>query len=145
MSFLHLVYVGDFEVSDGPCLRMTRTTDDPIYKPVVRRPLDLGVVERLASKGDGTGETGVLPAAQPIWAEGGYLVCDRYALGVDEILFLRRLVEETGCRLFERSFEISVDDLTPSRYSVPGTRSKNDTLAVGSPGPANGTMPDFKP
>ena len=31
------------------------------------------------------------------------------------------------------------------RLSVPGARSKNYTLTVGSPGPANGTMPDFKP
>ena len=31
------------------------------------------------------------------------------------------------------------------QLSVPGARSKNYTLTVGQPGPANGTMPDFKP
>ncbi len=31
------------------------------------------------------------------------------------------------------------------KLSFPGARSKNYTLTVGTPGPANGTMPDFKP
>jgi hypothetical protein len=31
------------------------------------------------------------------------------------------------------------------QLTVPGARSKNYTLTVGTPGPPNGTMPDFKP
>ncbi len=31
------------------------------------------------------------------------------------------------------------------KLTVPGSRSKNYVLTVGPPGPANGTMPDFKP
>jgi hypothetical protein len=115
VSFLHLIYVGDFELVDGLRPVMARTTDDPIYKPVVRKPLDLGVVERLVSECSMPGESGVLPGDWSIWLEDGYLACDQYALGVEEIRFLRRLVEETGCRLFERSSEVSPDDLTPKR------------------------------
>ena len=143
MSFLHLIYVGDFE-RDGPSIRLARTPDDPILRPVVRRPIDPSLVERLASDLPAGGGTGV-PAAWHLWDEGGYLACDRYGLGVDEILFLRRLVEEAGCRLFERGFEISVDDLTPRKEAISNARSKNYTLTVGGPTPGTGTMPDFKP
>ena len=36
-------------------------------------------------------------------------------------------------------------EIIQGRLNVPGARSKNYTLTVGSPLPANGTMPDFKP
>jgi hypothetical protein len=116
VSLLHLVYVGDFEVSDGS--RLLRTPDDPIYKPVVRRPIDLSVVERLVTECSEPGESGVIPNGWSIWLKDGYLVCDQYALGVEEVHFLKRLVEETGCRLFERSFEVSPNDLTPRREAA---------------------------
>jgi hypothetical protein len=116
VSFLHLIYVGDFEVSDGSSLQMTRTSDDPIYKPVVRHPIDLEVVARLIPEGLAMAGSRVIPADWSIWLEDGYLVADRYALGVEEVRFLWKLVEETGYRLFERSFEVSVDDLTPKDH-----------------------------
>ncbi len=113
VSLIHLIYAGDFEFEEDSRLRMTRTPEHPIYKPVVRRPLDLGVVERLVTECSEHGESGVIPNGWSIWLKDGYLVCDQFALGVAEVHFLKRLVEETGCRLFERSFEVSPDDLTP--------------------------------
>ena len=115
MSFLHLIYVGDFE-RDGPIAQFTRTPGDPTFKPVVRTPIDLNIVDRLVSALINPCEaTGAFPASWHIWREDGYLACDRYALSVDEILFLKRLTGQTDCRLFERAFEVSVDDLIPSR------------------------------
>ena len=145
MSFLHKLYVGDFELDNGGWLRMANTPDDPIRKPVVRHPIDLDVVQRLASKYHAPGETGILPAAWPIWAEDGYLACDRYALGTEEIHFLRQLAEAIHCRFFELFFEVPLDDLTPTMRAVSGGPNENDSLTVGTPGPPNGTMPDFKP
>jgi hypothetical protein len=119
MSFLHLAYIGDFELDDATTLRMTWTSDDPIRKPVVRRPLDLDMIKQLVSEFTAPEEAGVFPADWSIRLDNGYLVCDRYALDVEEIQFLRRLVEKTGCRLFERGFEVSVDDLEPKIIAVP--------------------------
>ena len=113
MSLVHLIYAGDFELVDGSCLLMANSPDDPIYKPVVRLPLDLGVVKRLVQECSTPGESVIIPSSWSIWREDGYLACDRYALGVAEVRFLKRLVEETGCRLFERSLEVPVGDLTP--------------------------------
>jgi hypothetical protein len=104
MSFIHYIYVGDFELIDGLSLRFARTLEDPRPKVVVRRPLDLRVAERLVSECSGPGESGVIPESWSIWPEG-----------VEEIRFLRRLKEETGCRLFEWSHEVSIDHLTPRR------------------------------
>ena len=36
-------------------------------------------------------------------------------------------------------------EIFQGRLTVPGAKSKIYTLTVGTPGPANGTMPDFKP
>lgn len=130
MSFLHLIYIGDFEVSDKSCLQMTRTADNPIYKPVIRRPIDLGVVAHLIPVDLALTDSGVIPGDWSISLEDGYLVADRYALGVEEIRFLKRLVEAIGYRLFERAFEVSVDDLTPRSMTVEAEKVPSPSASI---------------
>jgi hypothetical protein len=128
MSFLHLVYIGDFELDGGVTLRMGSTPDDPIRRPVVRRPIDLDIIKRLVPDGSLTEGAGVFPDNWSIRLENGYLVCDHYALDLEEIPFLRRLVEESDCRLFERGFEVSVDDLEPGTIAAPITQGHQERL-----------------
>jgi hypothetical protein len=111
MSFLHIAYAGDFE-RDGEWVRFAGTPDDPILKPVIRRPLDEVIVNGLAGKEEGRAG-GNFPEAWHIWAEDGYLAFDRYKLTPDAVAFLTRLVAATGCQLvdFNSRSEVGVDDL----------------------------------
>jgi hypothetical protein len=143
MSYLHLIYVGDFELSEVGILRLTWTPEDPVRKPVVRTPLDPVVLKRLALECSPFDEAGVIPSNWCIQLENGYLVCDRYGLGAEQIQFLKRLVEETSCRLYERGFEISVDDLEPEGMAEPVAQEQLGSLSM-VPLPENPAIPNLK-
>lgn len=115
MSFLHLIYLGDFE-HDGEFVRFRNAPDDPILKPVVRRPLNLEEVKQIARQAgiQGTGQA-IFPDHWKIWVEEGYLSGDRYALDPEVIGFIRRLVKATGCEVVDFSTRslIRPEDLVP--------------------------------
>ncbi len=127
MSFLHSLYVGDFELLDESHLRMHRTSDDPVFSPVVRRSLDSGQVDRLLAECTSSEGLSTIPLDSSIQLADGYLICDRYSLSAEEIGFLRRLVEETGSRMFERTCEVSLDELSSKR------EARNAGEAIASP------------
>lgn len=116
MSFLHLLYIGYFE-RDGEWVRMEMPPGE-LRGPVVRYPLNLDVVSRLASAFGPPGDDGLVPPSWHFWIEDGYLACDRYSLGPDEIAFLKRLVGETGCQIADGPVAVSVDVLAPKEQAA---------------------------
>ena len=133
MSFRHLLYVGHFE-HEGDFIQFSNTPDDPILRPVVRRPIDLGEVRRIAHQVGANGTTqSILPDEWACWVEDGYMACDRYALGPDAIDFILRLVRSTECELvdFNARSAIRAEELTfiegmQTASSVPGVLPKNE-------------------
>lgn len=101
MSFLHLIYLGHFD-HEGGLVQFTCTPHDPILKPVVRRPLDMGVVKRLAQEVSGLEDADLsLPTDWNLWVEDGYLAGNRYGLSHEAIDFIVRLIGSTGCNLVD--------------------------------------------
>lgn len=83
MSFIHYLFAGHFEREDGH-IKFTRG-EDGAYRPVVRAPLD----------------PCELPPEWAAWVADGYLVCDKYTKNEQVIEFVVRLVEATGCDLYD--------------------------------------------
>jgi hypothetical protein len=103
VSLIHYLFAGHFEREDGH-VKFARGPDGA-FRPVVRRPLDAaGIIG--------------LPAEWSAWVEGGYLICDKYTRNEGEVEFVTRLVEATGCDLYDAAAhrDISVAEwraLTP--------------------------------
>src|SRR5712671_5081202 len=97
MSFVHYLFLGHF-VHDGEVVVFSKSPSDPVYRPVVRRPLDMEVIKAVLRE---VKETEVEDLAFPddwmIWLDDGYLVCDKYTRNRDAIDFVARLVERTHC------------------------------------------------
>jgi len=103
MSFIHYLFLGHFE-HDGEVVRFAKSSSEGAYRPVVRRPIDLGAVK--AVLGDVKGAEGddlAFPDDWPIWLDAGYLVCDKYTRNQEAIDFISRLVERIRCDIHDVS------------------------------------------
>lgn len=100
MSFIHYLWLGYFE-RDGEHLRFARGPDGA-YRPVIRRPINPVTIKATLPAGFAA-ETEPLrfPDEWSVWAEGGYLVCDKYTRNEGEVEFVTRLVERTGCDIYD--------------------------------------------
>lgn len=101
MSFIHYLFLGHFE-RDGEAVRFAKNPSDSTYRPVVRRPLESEAIQTVLRevKRSEVHELS-LPDEWMIWAEDGYLVCDKYSRNPEAIDFVVRLVERTGCDIYD--------------------------------------------
>ena len=112
MSFIHYLFLGHFE-HDGEVVRFSKTMSDPVYRPVVRRPIDPEAIKAVLQEVKGPGaEDLAFPDDWMVWFDNGYFVCEKYTRNREAINFIARLVERTGCEICDVSAhcDISLDD-----------------------------------
>jgi hypothetical protein len=103
MSFIHYLFLGYFE-HDGEVVRFAKSSTETAYRPVIRRPLDLGTVKAVLKEVTGTADDDLaFPDDWPIWLDAGYLVCDKYTRNRQVIDFLTRLIERARCDVYDVS------------------------------------------
>ena len=103
MSFIHYLFLGHFE-HDGEVVRFSKSTSDPVYRPVVRSPLDREAIKAVLQEvTKAEVEELAFPEDWMIWLEDGYLVCDKYTRDRQAIDFVARLVERTRCDIHDVS------------------------------------------
>lgn len=101
MSFIHYLFLGHFE-RDGAAVRFAKNPSDSTYRPVVRRPLESEAIQTVFREVMGMEAHDLaLSDEWMIWAEDGYLVCDKYSRNPQAIDFVARLVERTGCDIYD--------------------------------------------
>jgi hypothetical protein len=101
MPLIHYLFLGHFE-HDGEIVRFSKSPNDPVYRPVVCKPLDTEAINIVLREIKGA-EVGRLdfPEEWPIWLKDGYLVCDKYTKDQEVIKFVTRLVERTCCNIYD--------------------------------------------
>jgi len=103
MSFIHYLFLGHFE-HVGKLVRFAKSPSDPVYRPVVRSPIDTEAIKTvLREVNGGEVENLTFPDDWRIWLDDGYLVCDKYTRNRDVINFVTRLVERTHCDIHDVS------------------------------------------
>jgi hypothetical protein len=103
MSFIHYLFLGHFE-HDGEVVRFAKSSSEAAYRPVVRRPFDLGVVKAVLREVTGVEVDDLaFPDDWMIGLDAGYLVCDKYTRNRAVIDFITRLVERTHCDIHDVS------------------------------------------
>jgi hypothetical protein len=108
MSFIHYLFLGHFE-RQGERIRLFKNLDDPVYKPRVKRPIDIGVIKAvLQEQQQQKSDELVFPDDWAIWKEDGYLVCDKYIRNPEAITFVARLVERTHCDVYDVSAHCAI-------------------------------------
>jgi hypothetical protein len=112
MSFIHYLFLGHFE-HDGELVRFSKSPSEPVYRPVVRRPIDMEAVKAVLREVKGAE---VIDLAFPddwmIWLDNDYLICDKYTRNQEAINFIARLVERIRCDIYDVSAhcEITLHD-----------------------------------
>lgn len=101
MSFIHYLFVGDFD-RDEHGIRFVRPGPGEPFRPVVARPLTPNMVAAAVRDVTG-GANETIPNDWSAWLDDGFLICDRYTKNPREIEFISRLVEQTGYSLYDRS------------------------------------------
>jgi hypothetical protein len=95
------LFLGHFEHESG-LVRFSKSPSNSAYKPVVSRPLDMNEIQAAvhdtheSDMGDAS-----FPSDWQIWLDDGFLVCDKYTRNPDEVRFVNRLVERTGCEIVD--------------------------------------------
>ena len=103
MSFIHYLFLGHFE-HDGEVVRFSRSPSDPVYRPVVRRPMDTEAINAILREVTGAEVDGLtFPDDWMTWLDDGYLVRDKYTRNREVIDFVARLVERTHCDIHDVS------------------------------------------
>jgi hypothetical protein len=101
MSFIHYLFLGHFE-HDGEAVRFAKGPSDPVYRPVVRRPIDVEAVKGVLREVKGAEVDDLaFPDDWMMWLDAGYLVCDKYTKNREVIDFVSRLVERTRCDIHD--------------------------------------------
>lgn len=120
MSFIHYLIVGRF-ARDDRGVRFARPGPGEPYRPVVASPLTPGDIA--AAVGDASG---TIPEGWSAWLDDGYLVCDLYTRNADEIEFVARLVEQTGCALHDHAghADLSLADWFARTRGVPAASGR---------------------
>lgn len=108
---IHYLYIGHFEHEDG-LVRFANTSVEPIFRPVVSRPVNLETVEQLLR--DNGASSSAIPDDWQVWIEDGYLVCDRHTHSREAIEFIVQLAKRTSCEIWDYSAlsEIKPEELT---------------------------------
>jgi hypothetical protein len=122
MSFIHYLFLGYFQ-HNGNTVCFSKSADIPVYHPVVLRPIDLEAIKAVLREIKGVdAEDLAFPEHWGIWLEGGYLVCDKYTRVEEAIHFITRLVERTGCDIYDVSArcDISLKDWLMVAGGSPG-------------------------
>ncbi|HZT80357.1 MAG TPA: hypothetical protein VFA26_09050 [Gemmataceae bacterium] len=112
MSFIHYLFLGHFE-HDGDVVRFSKTTSDPVYRPVVRHSIDTGATKAVLQEVKGAGVDDLaFPDDWMVWLSNGYLVCEKYTRNPEVINFVARLVKRTRCEICDASAHcvITLDD-----------------------------------
>jgi hypothetical protein len=102
MSLIHYLFLGHFE-HDGDVVRFSKSPGDPVYRPVVHRPIEAEAIKAVLQEAEGGGNDLALPDDWMIWFKDGYLVCEKYTRNPDAINFIARLVERTRCEIHDVS------------------------------------------
>lgn len=110
---IHHVYVGHFK-RDGQFIAFENQGDavPARYSPVVLRPLDSDVIDRLLA--DVGLSQSDLPHDSGLRSDDkGYIAFDRFSIDGDAVDFIRRLARTTGCDIADYSSLsfIAADDL----------------------------------
>jgi hypothetical protein len=101
MSFIHYLFLGHFE-HDGEVVRFAKSPSNPVYRPVVRRPLDLEAIKGVLREVKGAEVDDLaFPDDWMMWLDAGYLVCAKYTRNRAVIDFVSRLVERTRCDIHD--------------------------------------------
>jgi hypothetical protein len=102
-SFIHYLFLGPFE-HDGEVVRFAKGPCDSVYRPVVRRPIELEAIKDVLREVKGAAvEDLAFPDDWMTWLDAGYLVCDKYTRNREVIDFVSRLVERTRCDIYDVS------------------------------------------
>jgi hypothetical protein len=120
MSFIHHLFVGDFE-RDENGIRFGRPGPTEPYRPVVAQPLTQDVVAAVVREVTGRAREAI-PTEWSSWLDDGYLVSDKYTRNAEEIDFISKLVERTGYSLYDRAAhtEISLSDWLSVAHGTAG-------------------------
>jgi hypothetical protein len=103
MSFIHYLFIGHFE-HEGERVCFIKNPSDSTYRPMVLRPLETEAIESAFREIRGNEDRDLIfPDDWTIWAEAGYLVCDKYTRNPEAIDFVTRLVERTACNIHDVS------------------------------------------
>lgn len=103
MSFIHYLFLGHFE-HDGERVRFLKRPSDSVFRPVIRRPLDVRIIAELLGKAKGTdAESLDFPEDWRIWLHEGYLVCDKYTRNPKAVNLISCFVERSGCDIYDVS------------------------------------------
>jgi hypothetical protein len=103
MSFIHYLFLGHFE-RDGEGVRFAKHPSDSVYRPVVRRPLDVEAIKAVLREVKGAEVNDLaFPDDWMMWLDEGYLICDKYTRNREAIDFVARLVERTRCDIYDVS------------------------------------------
>jgi hypothetical protein len=101
MSFIHYLFLGHFE-HDGEVVRFSKSPSDSVYRPVVRRPLDLDAIKTVPQEVNGGEVDGLaFPEDWLVWFKDGYVVCEKYTRNREAINFVARLGERTHCDIYD--------------------------------------------
>jgi hypothetical protein len=108
MSFIHYLFIGHFE-DDGAVIRLVKGPHDSAYRPVVHHALDREVLKSVLGDVKGAPPDDVeFPDDWMMWLEDGYLVCDKYTRIPDAVDFVARVVERTGCEIYDVSAHAAI-------------------------------------
>lgn len=102
MPFIHYLFIGHFD-RDRAGIRFSCPSPSDPYRPVVLRPIEPKEIrDAIREVAGGTADPDALPDEWSVWFQNGYLVCDKYTRNETEIEFVGKLVERTGCAIYDR-------------------------------------------
>jgi hypothetical protein len=100
---LHYLFLGHFE-HDGELVRFAKTASDPVYRPVIRLPIDTEAIQAALQEVKGAEVDDLaFPDDWRVWLGDGFLVCDRHTRNREAIDFVTRLVRRTSCDICDAS------------------------------------------
>lgn len=101
MPVIHYLFLGHFE-HDGEVVPFAKPAAGAAYRPVVRSPLERGLVNAVLREIKGADADDLaFPNDWMIWLDDGYLVCDKYTRNREVIEFVSRLVERSHCEIHD--------------------------------------------
>jgi hypothetical protein len=94
---VHYLFLGHFE-REGVMVCFRKCGNEPAFKPVLSRSLDVSAVRTALQEEKGAEADGLsFPSDWLVWQSDGYLVADKYTRNADAIDFIARLAKRTGC------------------------------------------------
>ena len=112
---IHYLYVGHFEHEGGFVKFEKKTETKPTWhRPVVTRPLNTSLIDRLLRRHGTTAST--IPDSWGLSIESeGFVTCDRFTRSDEVIEFIKELAQQTGSEIADYS---SLSFVTPEGLSI---------------------------